>query len=122
MMMIVLAAGSLRLAAVVAAATKAPSRARVGYTEGVALGVDTASLHFGWSLDDSAGTRGEAQAAYQLVVAQQGQAKPLFDSGKVASNATQQVALPAGLPPLPRDASFDWRVRWWPASEVKSTG
>eukprot|EP01043_Picozoa_sp_COSAG02_P014642 COSAG02_NODE_607_length_19608_cov_33.568968_1_plen_405_part_10 len=100
-------------------AVKAPSRARVGYTQGIALGVDTA-VRFGWSVDDNAATRGEAQAAYQLVVARQHQPNPIFDSGKVASNATQQVGLPNNFPPLPHDASFDWRVRWWTASDPAS--
>lgn len=103
-----------------AASPWAPSRPRVEYTEGAALGIDVASPRFGWALDipaghDAAGSRGEAQDAYQLVVTAQGAAAPTWDSGKVVSNITQQVALPQAIT-LPPDTSFDWRVRWYPRS------
>ena len=95
-----------------------PTRPRIEYTEGSALGVDVSLPRFGWALDYpdlAVTTRGETQAAYQIVVTAQGAATASWDSGKVESNRTQQVALPPSVSLQP-DTSFDWRVRWWPSS------
>ena len=96
----------------------APIRPRVEYTEGTgtALGIDEASPRFSWALPSPAATpRGEAQAAYQLVITRQGTAQPLYDSGKVLSKQRAWVTANASTV-FPPDASFDWGVRWWSSS------
>jgi alpha-L-rhamnosidase len=94
-----------------ATAVSPPTRLRVEYTPGVALGIDVRSPRFSWAL---LGGRDEYQAAYQLVITQQ-HGKLIWDSKRVASNQTQYVKPPASVS-FPPDSSFDWCVRWWPES------
>ena len=104
---------SLLLASVLcaAAATDPPLRPRVEDTEGIALGVDAPSPRFSWALPVAA-ARGEAQVAYQLVIADAVAGASAFDSGKVASNASQFVRADSTVAFAP-DSAFAWAVRWW---------
>jgi alpha-L-rhamnosidase len=78
------------------------------------LGIDAASPRLSWTL--RSGQRGQRQTAYQVLVAssperlgqQQGD---LWDSGRVASDATAQVVY-AGKPLGSRQACY-WKVRAW---------
>jgi alpha-L-rhamnosidase len=78
------------------------------------LGVDAAQPRLSWIVDSD--QRGQRQTAYQVLVAtspqrlnqQQGD---LWDSGKVASDETAQIAY-AGKPLGSRQACF-WKVRAW---------
>ena len=78
------------------------------------LGIDAAAPRLSWTL--RSGQRGQRQTAYQVLVAssperlaqQQGD---LWDSGRVASDATAQVVY-AGKPLGSRQACF-WKVRAW---------
>ena len=78
------------------------------------LGVDVQPPRFGWVVNDSA--RGEAQTAYQIIVAadeatitaNQGM---LWDSGKVAS--AQQYGVTYAGPALAKTTKYWWKVRTW---------
>ncbi len=80
------------------------------------LGIDVTSPRLSWEMRDT--RRGAMQTAYQIIVA----ATPeklaagegdLWDSGKVMSNATAQIAY-AGKP-LTSRAACQWKVRIWDA-------
>ncbi len=78
------------------------------------LGVDTAEPRFGWVLAHTA--RGEAQTAYQLLVATRAEILAQdhgdqWDSGKVASDDFTQVVY-AGKP-LESGHNYWWKVRYW---------
>ena len=78
------------------------------------LGIDAGSPRLSWILASS--HRGETQTAYQILVASSEKllktdAGDLWDSGKVVSDATAQVAY-AGWPLVSRQRCF-WKVRAW---------
>ena len=81
------------------------------------LGIDVAQPRLSWELEASDDARGRAQSAYQIRVASD-PAKlgepDLWDSGKVESNATNQIAY-AGRPLTSRDRTW-WSVRSWDES------
>src|SRR5947209_6499993 len=79
---------------------QAPYRLRLEYLENP-LGVDERFPRFSWYLDDA--RQGARQSAYQIQVA------GLWDSGKVMSSETTQVAY-AGRA-LESRARCHWRVR-----------
>ena len=78
------------------------------------LGIDAAQPRLSWIVDSD--QRGQCQTAYQVLVAtsperlQQNEGD-LWDSGKMASDETAQIAY-AGKPLGSRQACF-WRVRAW---------
>jgi alpha-L-rhamnosidase len=78
------------------------------------LGVDAAQPRLSWIVDSD--QRGQCQTAYQVLVASLPQRLTrdegdLWDSGKVASDETAQIAY-AGKPLASRQACF-WKVRAW---------
>jgi alpha-L-rhamnosidase len=100
---------------ITAAATgpSAASRLRVEYME-APLGVDVGyPLRFTWSAGHS--DRNQGQSAYQLVVERSSgahQQAVVWDSGKTASNFSQNVPLGIGIK-LAADTAYTWTVRWW---------
>lgn len=78
------------------------------------LGIDVTSPRLSWEMHDS--RRGAAQTAYQILVASTPEKLAanegdLWDSGKVSSNETAQIAY-AGRPLTSRTACH-WKVRIW---------
>ena len=106
-------------AAATAAASTGPGvacRLRVEYMD-APIGVDVAyPLRFTWAAGHS--ERGQGQSAYQLVVTvsggdeQQQTPAPVWDSGRVTSNISQNVPLGNGVK-LAADTAYTWQVRWW---------
>jgi alpha-L-rhamnosidase len=75
------------------------------------MGIDMAKPRFFWVVDHP--ERGQAQSAYQVLVSSDPQARAgdVWDSGKVASGKSTQVAF-AGKP-LASDKSYFWKVKVW---------
>ena len=78
------------------------------------LGVDVANPHFSWNLQSS--RRGTGQSAYRVMVASSEallskDRADLWDSGKVASDQSMQVAYAGKL--LGSKASCWWKVQVW---------
>ncbi|HOW84565.1 MAG TPA: family 78 glycoside hydrolase catalytic domain [Candidatus Aminicenantes bacterium] len=75
------------------------------------MGVDTARPRFFWVVDHA--ERGQVQSAYQIVVSTdpKSAAGDVWDSGKVASPRSAQIAF-AGKA-LASGASYFWKVRAW---------
>jgi alpha-L-rhamnosidase len=71
------------------------------------LGVDVAAPRFSWVLDAAA--NGKSQSAYQIKVWEG--AREIWDSGRVASNATNQIAYSG--PALKAHTKYSWRVLAW---------
>lgn len=102
-----------------AAAKLAPAeRLRVEYMKDP-QGVDVSyPLRFSWALGAHS-RRGEAQSAYQIVVATAGvKASTVWDSGKVVSNVSQNV--PIGVKKLTADTAYTWNITWWDSTGVAS--
>ncbi len=81
------------------------------------LGIDAPNPRLSWVLDSS--RRGERQTAYQVLVASSAKlldkdTGDLWDSGRVASDASAQVVY-AGKPLTSRQPAF-WKVRVWDAA------
>ena len=78
------------------------------------LGIDSPRPEFSWKLDDE--RRGARQTAYQIVVLSSAgrNATPVWDSGKVTSDASVHVSY-AG-PVLQPSRRYFWRVRVWDES------
>jgi len=90
------------------------------------LGIDAAKPRLSWILTDGRGkreSRGQKQTAYQVLVAStpellaKGQGD-LWDSGKVASDATTQIEY-AGKP-LPSRQQCFWKVKTWLSDGARS--
>ena len=97
-------------AATAAAGPSAASRLRVEYMD-APLGIDMAYPRFTWSATHS--ERGQGQSAYQIVVTERGRSQAsVWNSGKIASNASQNVPLGSGAKLAP-DTAYSWTVRWW---------
>ena len=97
--------------AVSAAAPEAPERLRCEYLEDPLI-INHAAPRLSWEVRDAA--RGAVQTAYQVQVATtdaalQADAPDLWDSGKVESDETAQIAY-AGAP-LSSMQRCSWRVR-----------
>ncbi len=81
------------------------------------LGIDAPRPRLSWILEaEKAGARGEAQSAYQILVASSsGELKKdhgdVWDSGKVGSDQSVQVIY--GGPPLGSQTECYWKVRVW---------
>jgi alpha-L-rhamnosidase len=85
------------------------------------LGIDTAQPRLGWRL--ASDTRGDAQTAYQILVASTADALAsdkgdLWDSGRVASTASQFI--PYAGRPLASSQQVFWKVRAYDASGQSS--
>lgn len=87
------------------------SRLRVEYMS-APLGIDMARPRFTWAAAHS--ERGQGQSAYQIVVTERGrgQQAAVWDSGRVASNVSQNVPLGSGAK-LTADTAYGWSVKWW---------
>ena len=94
------------LAAAPLFAQLSPTDLRVEYLANP-LGVDTPSPRFSWVPREA--ERGARPIAYQIIVT--GADGTAWDSGKVASEETGQIAY-AGKA-LESGKSYAWRVRWW---------
>lgn len=95
---------------------------RCEYLDGP-LGIDTPQPRLSWILTAPAEPRGARQSAYQILVASSAAAlhqdqADLWDSGKVASDATNQLRY-AGKPLASRQQAF-WKVRVWDPAGVAS--
>jgi len=71
------------------------------------IGIDVAQPRLSWQLRSAA--RGVVQSAYQVQVTLDG--KPLWDTGKVASD--RSVHVPYAGPALESSRRYTWRVRVW---------
>lgn len=84
------------------------------------VGLTETHPRFSWELVDS--RRGAKQTAYQLAVASSPElltsAPDLWDTGRITSDATSQIAY-QGKPLGSRQTCY-WRVRWWDAQGVTS--
>ena len=103
----------IALFASVCSATVATGNLRCEYLVNP-LGIDAGSPRLSWVL--SSRQRGESQTAYQILVASSpsllaADTGDLWDSGKVNSDETAQVAY-AGQPLVSRECCF-WKVRSW---------
>lgn len=83
------------------------------------LGIDTPQPRLNWILTAPAGGRGMRQSAYQILVASSedglmANQADLWDSGKVASDETNQIRY-RGSPLASRQKAF-WKVRVWDQS------
>lgn len=84
----------------------APTELRVEYLKDP-MGVDTPHPRFFW-VPQSA-ERGARQSAYQIIVTSG--TETAWDSGKVASDETVQIAYAGAA--LNSGKRYTWRVRWW---------
>jgi alpha-L-rhamnosidase len=75
------------------------------------VGVDAAKPRFGWRLVSAA--KGQLQGRYQITVGTSPGATGVWDSGRVASS--QSVDIAYGGPPLASNRTYRWRVRVWDA-------
>eukprot|EP01051_Picozoa_sp_SAG22_P005292 SAG22_NODE_309_length_12657_cov_34.643733_7_plen_139_part_00 len=101
------------------AAPGAPHTLLAEYWPSPAVGVDIPRPRFSWTLGDAAaGGRAVTSAAHQVVVAEAGpaaaaanataaEAPPVWDSGKVADSASNQVACGVALK---ADTRYTWKV------------
>jgi alpha-L-rhamnosidase len=78
------------------------------------VGIEARAPRLSWTLQAPAGRRGAAQTAYQIRVATEAGAlgrRPLWDSGKVPSDAS--TLRPYAGPPLQSGQRYHWQVRVW---------
>ncbi|MEW6747938.1 MAG: family 78 glycoside hydrolase catalytic domain [Planctomycetota bacterium] len=90
-----------------------PRRLRVEYLENP-LGVDRQKPRFSWVAEHP--ERAQAQTAYRLLVCSSAELYgaergDLWDSGKIASDATAQVEYEGSL--LQSHRRYSWGVQWW---------
>lgn len=81
------------------------------------IGLGTAAPRLSWRLDGAAPGPGAVQAAAQVLVGEQGEDTPLWDSGRIEGWRMQMRY--AG-PPLRSRGRYWWRVRAWTAGEAGS--
>lgn len=81
------------------------------------LGIDSTAPRFSWKLDAAdPQSRGLVQTAYQVMVATD--SGVVWDSGKVVSNAVNQIVY-AG-PALASSGKYLWKTRVWDAADAVS--
>jgi alpha-L-rhamnosidase len=107
--------GVVGLAAHGAFGALTPTRLRCEYRENPA-GIGETAPRLGWGLEAAADARGVRQTAYRILVASTPELLAagrgdLWDTGKVASDATQQIVY-AGKPLGSRQQCW-WQVRVW---------
>jgi len=107
--------GVVGLAATVAFGALTPTRLRCEYRENPA-GIGETAPRLGWGLEAAADARGVRQTAYRILVASTPELLAvgrgdLWDTGKVASDATQQIVY-VGKPLGSRQQCW-WQVRVW---------
>ena len=88
------------------------------------VGIDVVQPRLSWTLETAPTVRGQAQSAYQVLVASSpeklaGEQGDLWDSGKVSSD--QQLQLLYGGVPLASRLRCYWKVRVWD-QDSKSSG
>ncbi len=76
------------------------------------LGIDARKPRLSWRIES--GSRGVLQAAYEIRVTHAGPGKVVWDSGKVASDASIQRVYEG--PALRSGERYDWQVRVWDGS------
>jgi alpha-L-rhamnosidase len=108
-------AGVVGFAAPRASGALTPTRLRCEYRVNPE-GIGEAAPRLGWGLEAEAGARSVRQTAYRILVASSaelltGGHGDLWDTGKVASDATQQIVY-AGKTPGSRQQCW-WQVRVW---------
>lgn len=91
------------LVSVVAQGPHTANRLRVEYLESP-LGIDVPSPRFSYALVHP--SRGQSQTAYEIVVSSAGAV--VWDSGKVSSNETTNIAFGGSLK---SDTDYSWTVR-----------
>ena len=92
----------------------APHGLMVDFKRSPSLGVRAAPA-FTWIVPPCATGKDHQQAAYQLVVTAAATSKAVWDSGKVASNASTYVAY-TGSAPLEPGTKYNWTVTTWTQS------
>src|SRR5512141_1985930 len=114
---IVLAIVGLALAGTTAQAVLSPTNLRCAMRLNP-LGIGDATPRLSWQFQSAGPTRGETQSAYQVHVGSSAGAADLWDSGKVASAATMDIAS-AGQPLTSGQRCF-WQVRFYAGSNQVS--
>jgi alpha-L-rhamnosidase len=108
------------LAAAFSPAAAAPTAAvhlRTEYRRNPSVVLSSVMPRFSWEVTSA--TRGDTQTAYQVVVTSvTAGGSVAWDSGKVASSTTNQVAF--GGATLAADAQFSWTVTWWDGSGAQA--
>ena len=97
-----------------AAAPAAPHGLLLEYLPAPVLGVDVPKPRFSWGLSST--ERSVVSAAYQVVVTTKAGAA-VWDSGKVAGDASGQVECGATLA---GNTAYEWKVRWWSSGSSPS--
>ena len=87
-----------------------PQTLLVEYRESPVFGVDSPRPRFSWSLSST--ERDVSSAAYQIIVTSGNET--VWDSGKVASEASHLVECGVALKP---DSHHEWKVRWWASAD-----
>eukprot|EP01048_Picozoa_sp_COSAG05_P029593 COSAG05_NODE_9815_length_599_cov_1.104000_1_plen_120_part_10 len=92
-----------------------PVRLRTNNLLSNPLGVSSSSVKLSWALEATGSTRGLVQSAYhvRLCSAADCDSADIWDSGKVASAETLEIAIPAKLSPTTK---FFWKVEIFDAS------
>jgi len=102
------------LSSTVHAVTQTATRLRVEYLESP-LGIDTPTPRFSYALEHP--SRAEYQTVYEITVTSAG--KTVWDSGKVTSNSTTNIAYAGAA--LTSDTDYAWSVTWWDSTGAMST-
>jgi alpha-L-rhamnosidase len=95
---------------------QAAVRLRTEYRLNPSVVLSSVMPRFSWEPISS--TRGETQTAYQVIVTSVTTGSTAWDSGKVLSSATNQVAF--GGATLAADTIYSWTVTWWDGSDVSA--
>ena len=86
---------------------------RTEYRRNPSVVLSSVMPRFSWEPVSS--TRGDTQTAYQIVVTSVTSQSVVWDSGKVSSPLTNQVAYNGAS--LASDSFFSWTVTWWDGSD-----
>jgi alpha-L-rhamnosidase len=89
---------------------------RVEYTT-TPLGIDAEQPRFSWEMDNTAGTRGEKQTAYQIIVRNEDQ-EEVWNTGKVESDLSLHIRY-CGQPLAP-STRYDWELTVWDEQKEKN--
>jgi alpha-L-rhamnosidase len=94
---------------------------RVEYLQ-TPITIDVASPRFSWALEHP--QRGQGMTAYEIVVLNAGSGAKVWDSGKVSSNVTTNVAYGSSgsaATALTPDTDYQWTVTWYDNAGNPST-
>ena len=92
------------------------TRLRVEYIDNP-LTIDVVAPRFSWAISHP--QRAQGQSAYQIIVKSVKNGQTMWDSTKVISNRTLNVAY-GGLIPLEPDSDYSWSVAFWDYNEQPS--